>query len=1041
MSEISFSPGDRGEKIGDIQRKLASLALYSGAHTQVFDEALQQSVIAFQAAQKLPKTGICDAVTWRRLDAEAGSVFSETFQYELDALRGATPPAGVDPAAESSVIGRAHDLNLTGLAFSGGGIRSATFNLGILQALAQNKLLRDFDYLSTVSGGGYIGGWFSKWLKEQDGDIAKAEERLTPGSKAAPCSDEPDQIKFLRQYSNYLTPKTGMFSADTWAVIATYLRNTMLNLSILIALLAAFMVLPRGLTWLVVRYHTYHGTWFLWFGLVAFLWVVYFIALSISLHPDPKRKNSILSLTQGSIIWSIVVPLMLAGVAGSIGLWEARVDITNAWDAFVGEFMKRSGLAAITYLWSEKTRLFEFALLPGIIYFLVWLGGWATAQYRNGLPGRKTIKWGNLGREGLGHLLFAILALGLGSLLVLGSVVVIRNLTAGSDVTLLESDNALHYSHLVAFGMPFLLCIFGITMVLLVGLIGRLYTDGSREWWSRQGGWTIIFVVSWLGLFIVAFYVPPLLFWVNAHASSWVAALIASGWIGTTVAGVAAGAGKGTTGKRDGKKWLEFVAQIAPYVFTLGIVVAVSTLVHIVVVEDGTATANMGNKISLAEFLNSYLTDVETTKPGDLAMTLVAFLIVGMLLAWRVDINKFSLYMMYRNRLVRAYLGASSKNRRPHPFTAFDPKDDPRLDDLLKPDGTHVQKPYHIVNTALNLVKGKELAWQTRKASGFVFTPAFCGYEMPNMPSAGGPQSSQQAARGCFRPTALYGAKHARTNDEDAGTKLGMAVAVSGAAVSPSMGYHSSPPVAFLMTIFNVRLGRWCPNPRSWKRWQDAGPRIGLFCLISELFGLTDADADFVYLSDGGHFENLAIYELVRRRCRLIVVIDAGADGAMNFEDLGNAIRKCYTDLRIEIDIDVGAIDRQRVTDFSKAHCVAGKILYGKVDRGAPDGTLLYIKPSLTGNELADVLNYRKTDPTFPHQSTVDQWFDETQFESYRSLGYHIGTVVLEETASATEDNTRQPMRHDIVRFCEAIERRWTSAKGPTPALAAKATD
>jgi hypothetical protein len=383
---------------------------------------------------------------------------------------------------------------------------------------------------------------------------------------------------------------------------------------------------------------------------------------------------------------------------------------------------------------------------------------------------------------------------------------------------------------------------------------------------------------------------------------------------------------------------------------------------------------------------------------------------------------------MYRNRLVRAYLGASSKNRRPHPFTAFDPKDDPRFEEFFKPDGAKTQKPYHIVNAALNLVKGKELAWQTRKASGFVFTPVFCGFEMPGMPSVDGPTASQHAARGCFRPTAKFGAKHTRLNDEDAGTKLGMAMAVSGAAVSPSMGYHSSPPLAFLMTIFNVRLGRWCPNPRSSKRWKHSGPQIGLFCLIAELFGLTDADADFVYLSDGGHFENLGIYELVRRRCRLIVVVDAGADGKMNFEDLGNAIRKCYTDFNIEIDINVGPIDREPAAEFSKAHCVAGRILYGKVDDGAPDGTLLYIKPSLTGKELADVLNYRKTDQNFPHQGTADQWFDETQFESYRSLGYHIGITAVARPARASETSSEEPIRHDIAKLCIAIEQQWSSA-------------
>jgi hypothetical protein len=585
--------------------------------------------------------------------------------------------------------------------------------------------------------------------------------------------------------------------------------------------------------------------------------------------------------------------------------------------------------------------------------------------------------------------------------------------------------------------MPFMLSIFGITLVLLVGLVGRLYSDRSREWWSRQGGWTIIFVFVWLGLFSIALYAPPFLGWVYACAPKWVSMLIASGWAGTTLGGLAAGK-SGVTGKRDSNRGLEFIAHAAPYVFTIGILALVATLVHFLTIP---AAARSGalTGTALPDFYNRYLHDTETSDPLRLLKVLFSLIVVGLVLAWRVDINKFSLYMMYRERLVRAYLGASNKKRRPHPFTGFDSNDEIRLDDLFKPDGKTVQKPYHIINTALNLVKGKELAWQTRKAAGFVFTPAFCGYELPNMPSQSDESSASDAARGCFRPTSLYGEKNISIVDEDKGTKLGMAVAVSGAAVSPSMGYHSSPPLAFLMTLFNVRLGRWCANTRS-SKWQHSSPAIGLFRLISELFGLTDADSDYVYLSDGGHFENLGIYELVRRRCRLVVVVDAGADGKMNFEDLGNAIRKCSTDLHIEIDIDVGRIDLL-ATGFSAAHCVAGTIHYEKIDPDAPTGILLYIKPSLTGTEFADVLNYRKTDTTFPHQATTDQWFDETQFESYRSLGYRIGTTAFSEAALKSIKTTEAAGEvHDVSVLCDQINRLWYPWPGESP-LEAKPTD
>lgn len=137
------------------------------------------------------------------------------------------------------------------------------------------------------------------------------------------------------------------------------------------------------------------------------------------------------------------------------------------------------------------------------------------------------------------------------------------------------------------------------------------------------------------------------------------------------------------------------------------------------------------------------------------------------------------------------------------------------------------------------------------------------------------------------------------------GLWLGSSMAISGAAASPDVGYHSSPSVAFLLTVFNVRLralGRQSPASEILAQKR---PLVGGWYLLSELFGITNGKTRYVYLSDGGHFENLGIYELVRRRCRYIVASDASQDGACSFEDLGNAIRKCYTDFGVRIEIDV----------------------------------------------------------------------------------------------------------------------------------------
>ncbi len=203
------------------------------------------------------------------------------------------------------------------------------------------------------------------------------------------------------------------------------------------------------------------------------------------------------------------------------------------------------------------------------------------------------------------------------------------------------------------------------------------------------------------------------------------------------------------------------------------------------------------------------------------------------------------------------------------------------------------------------------------------------------------------------------------------------------------MGFYSSTPVAFLMTVFNVRLGQWLGNPRHRNTSRRATPRLGLWWLVNELLGGTNDEAAYVYLSDGGHFDNMGLYELVKRRCGLIIVCDAEADESYSFSGLGNAIRKCRIDLGIDIDLDTSEIAPKKAGSQSKLHCVIGKIHYENADRSAPMGRIIYFKASLSGDEPADVRNYKQAHSSFPHESTVDQWFAESQFESYRQLGYH----------------------------------------------------
>jgi len=212
--------------------------------------------------------------------------------------------------------------------------------------------------------------------------------------------------------------------------------------------------------------------------------------------------------------------------------------------------------------------------------------------------------------------------------------------------------------------------------------------------------------------------------------------------------------------------------------------------------------------------------------------------------------------------------------------------------------------------------------------------------------------------------------------------------------------------------------------------WRDGRTGLSLRELMSELLGMTTDDRAWVYLSDGGHFENLGVYELVRRRCRFIIVSDAGQDGAVTFEDLGNMIEKCRADFGVDIEIDLDRIRRQGEA-FSRWHCAIGTIHYDRQNPADAPGTLLYLKSSLTGDEPADVLRYASLNPAFPHESTADQFFDESQFESYRALGYHVACAAFTAAASPEELRTISP-----VELFMTLRQQWTqSAPAPQDAI------
>ena len=230
-------------------------------------------------------------------------------------------------------------------------------------------------------------------------------------------------------------------------------------------------------------------------------------------------------------------------------------------------------------------------------------------------------------------------------------------------------------------------------------------------------------------------------------------------------------------------------------------------------------------------------------------------------------------------------------------------------------------------------------------------------------------------------------------------------MAASGAAVSPNCGYHTTPSVAALLALFNIRLGWWTGNPSRQGYWKKYAP--GASYLLKELFARADDKSRYVYLSDGGHFENLGIYEMVRRRAKYIIACDATADPEYSFADLANAVEKCRRDFGAEIEIDPSPIRPKDAASLSQRHFAVGIIKYPSVQEAGSKlvekGILLYVKSSLTGSEPADVLGQKRNKTNkapFPHDPTADQFFDETLFEAYRALGENMVAGIWKEFVS-----------------------------------------
>ena len=367
--------------------------------------------------------------------------------------------------------------------------------------------------------------------------------------------------------------------------------------------------------------------------------------------------------------------------------------------------------------------------------------------------------------------------------------------------------------------------------------------------------------------------------------------------------------------------------------------------------------------------------DPDVVGPYGPMLTLLVIGLVFWLLTLRFRPNAYSLHRLYRDRLDGAFLvnpeNFDRTNMRmrkivdphdPHEGTSV------KMSALRNKTGVgHTYAPYPIMNTALNVQGSAAVNRRGRNADFFSFTPRHAG-----SPSTG------------YVPIEVL-------EKREPSLDLAAITAISGAAASSNMGANTIRPMSLTLALLNVRLGYWLRNPRMLRSRSKH-----FLWLWREMTSGLDETLPDVYLTDGGHIENLGIYELLRRRCSLIVAVDAEADPELAFPSFVALQRYARIDLGVRIHLPwepIAENTRKRMAANAAGtaqegdltpQAALGRIFY---DDGT-EGVLFYIKSSLSGRENDYVRAYALRNPSFPHESTADQFFSEEQFEVYRALGF-----------------------------------------------------
>jgi hypothetical protein len=841
---------------------------------------------------------------------------------------GGSPPGEVDVAN-----------SLIGLAFSGGGIRSATTNLGILQALSRMGVLRLVDYLSTVSGGGYIGGCFSSLLSIKKTDLHPTVETknfdfatrtqlayspewdqfpFNPERESLPadCIDESStatdsekHVAHLRTHGDFLIARRSILKREALRAVGTLVGGVLYTLLLATLTLSVISLVLLGAAHILSRD----------------------IADWKETIVDPALADTELQYKfsdDGR-------PVVAVREATDPGLKEhVETRLSLLWDGMTKDIRHQETGAA-----------FGAGALITLLVLLIFVIAIKAVESRDG-PKPKAGESREDAFE-VGLLRLAATLLTLGTIIVpFVNAQIEDNRTSPS--WLLQPFFVVAGAYVAAFlAYSFVFSLLG-TPSLAVKVRDRELSPSFL--WSRRTRslWGAYLAISLYGTVLMLLFAvfPAASYAAYAVGLKGVFAPIGSLLIGRLLMT------RAVTGAAERFEMSKTLLHLL-----LGVVVAL--LIGLTMIEVGALAIHK-------EFVDP-LHPVYGWWPYVLAVGIA--LIALTILCLTVNLNRIGLHYFYRDRILETYLRAEVASRDDehsdedeHMDTLTNTMEMP-LKDLHgnQPENglSGNRAPYLLVSAALNLAGSRDLTRKDRKSGYFLFSKHFCG--------------SRQTG---YRETESY---------HGGRTQLARALTVSGAAAGTGMGYQTFFAQSFLTALFNIRLGQWISNPRT------NSAEIGFWPLyiLREALGATNEHTRLVNVSDGGHTgDNVGIYPLLERRCQVIIACDAEADPTIAFGSFTEALRHAYVDLGVDVDIDLSMIMPNPTTGFSQAHCAIGRIRYPECP-GRPNW-LIYMKNSLTGNEPAPILNYRRTAITFPHESTADQFFDDAQFESYRALGDHI---------------------------------------------------